>query len=167
MASIVLFLLIIFCLLKWEGRGTHFGYMYIIFAYWNESRWARTLDMYIIIFAYWNESRGACALDMYIIFAYWNECGGWHSTLNMTHPWAKRLIRLVPHDRWRRQSFTTNGPCFLSLSLSKLEMINTHKHNVVRSPTSHKFHNSKIHWPPCGFHTCKIHPPTNQQHSNT
>jgi hypothetical protein len=73
--------------------------MYIIFAYWNESGGARTLDMYIIfaywnesrtldmyiIFAYWNESGGARTLDMYIIFAYWNKCGGgmalwtWHT----------------------------------------------------------------------------------------
>ncbi len=84
-ASIVLFLLIIFCLLKWELRGMHFGYIYIIFGYWNESRGVCTLRMYII-FAYWNESGGAHTLDMYIIFAYyWNECGGgmalqiWHT----------------------------------------------------------------------------------------
>ncbi len=83
--------------------------------------------------------------------------------------------KLIPHGRvdGGDKASQPMGPRFfffpsLSLSLVKLEMINTHKHNVARSPTSHKFHNSKIHWPPYGlFHTSKIHQLTNRQHSKT
>ncbi len=177
MASIVLFLWIIFCLLKWEQRGTHFGYIYT-------SSWPTEMRMEgHAHFAYvhhlclpnemkW-EQRGThfrYVHHLWLLKWMW----GWHGTLNMTHPWAKCLVPLVPHGRWERQRKLHNqwDPVFFfrSLSLScKIRNHHTHKHNVARrrSPTSHKFHNSQIHWPPCGFHTCKIHQPTNWQHSKT
>lgn len=52
------------------------------------------------LLAYWNESReGHATLDMYIIFGYWNECGGGTALWIWRHSWAKCLIQLVPHGR--------------------------------------------------------------------
>ncbi len=133
-ASIVLLLLIIFCLLKWEPWGKHFGYIYIIFGYWNESRGACTLHICTSSLATEMRAEGHALCICTSSLHTENMSGGrgtrfryvhhlclllkWvlgqHGTPNMTHPWAKCLISWFPMVDGGDKASQPLGPCFFS-----------------------------------------------------